>query len=141
MVPVVGGQEISTDNTCRATAALREFFEGGALRELNIYKEALALDIGLLEEGCIQRAGKEERLIQIETYIRDVPVMRRSFGDAMTALLRKPSNLYSIQLRPRAQDSQSRVVNPIFHVNRTNDVAGVSSLIIIQCNSSYLSCS
>jgi hypothetical protein len=34
MVPVVGGQEISTDNTCKATVALREFFDGGALRPL-----------------------------------------------------------------------------------------------------------
>lgn len=28
MVPVVSGQEISTDNTCKATVALREFFDG-----------------------------------------------------------------------------------------------------------------
>ena len=28
MVPIIGGQEISTDNTCKATAVLKEFFDG-----------------------------------------------------------------------------------------------------------------
>lgn len=124
MVPVVGGQEISTDNTCKATVALREFFDGGALRELTAYKEALAFDIGLLEAGDAKRAGKEARLAQIEAYIEAVSAMRLSYGDAMSAFLARPSNLYSIQLRPRAQDSQSRVVNPAFNVNRTNNAAG-----------------
>ena len=125
MVPVVGGQEISTDNTCKATVALSNFFDGGALRELNAYKEALAFDIGLLEAGNAERMGKEVRLAQIEAYIEAVSAMRMSFGDAMTAFLGRPSNLYSTQLRPRAQDSQSRVVNPVFNVNRINNAAGI----------------
>ncbi|HHT0594848.1 TPA: hypothetical protein ACTXXA_003484 [Legionella anisa] len=124
MVPVVGGQEISTDNTCKATVALREFFDGGALRELTAYKEALAFDIGLLEAGDAKRAVKEARLAQIEAYIEAVSAMRLSYVNAMSAFLARPSNLYSIQLRPRAQDSQSRVVNPAFNVNRTNNEAG-----------------
>ena len=124
MVPVVGGQEISTDNTCKATVALKDFFDGGALRELAAYKEALAFDIGLLEAGDAQRADKEARLAQIETYIEAVSAMRLTYGDAMTASLARRSNLYSIQLRPRAQDSQSRVVNPVFHVNRANNAYG-----------------
>ncbi|AMQ26616.1 TPA: hypothetical protein JBF46_00675 [Legionella pneumophila] len=124
MVPVVGGQEISTDNTCQATVALREFFDGGALRELNAYKEALAFDIGLLEAGDAQRAGKEARLAQIEAYIEAILAMRLTYGEAMTAFLGRPSNVYSIQLRPRVQDSQSHVVNPVFTVNRKNDATG-----------------
>ncbi|MFO2970933.1 hypothetical protein SCO12_05630 [Legionella pneumophila serogroup 10] len=124
MVPVVGGQEISTDNTCKATVALRDFFDGGALRELTAYKEALAFDIGLLEAGDAQRVGKEARLAQIEAYIEAVSAMRLSFGEAMTAFLGRPSNLYSIQLRPRAQDSAARVVNPVFNVNRANNAVG-----------------
>ncbi len=124
MTPVVGGQSISTDNTCKATVALREFFDGGALRELTAYKEALAFDIGLLEEGDAQRVAKEERLSQIEVYIKAVSAMRLSYGKAMTSFLGRPSNLYSIQLRPRVQDYLSRVVNPVFNVNRTNNAAG-----------------
>lgn len=124
MVPVVGGQEISTDNTCKATVAMREFFDGGALRELNAYKGALVFDIGLLEAGHAQRIAKEARLAQIEAYLEAVSAMRLSYSDAMTAFLGRPSNLYSIQLRPRMQDSQSRVVNPVFNIERRNDATG-----------------
>ena len=124
MVPVVGGQEISTDNTCKATVALREFFDGGAGRELNAYQDALEFDIPLLEIGNPQRVAKESRLAQIEAYIGAVSAMRQSYGDAMNAFMTKPSNLYGIQLRPRNQDSQSRVVNPAFNIERRNDAAG-----------------
>ena len=127
LVPVVGGQEISTDNTCKATLAFRAFFDGGALRELTAYKEALVSDIQLLrlvEEGHPQRVLKEKRLVQIETYIGAVQAMRDSYGVAIIALMRKPSNLYGIQLRPREQDPVSRVVNPVFNIGRTNDASG-----------------
>ena len=124
MVPVVSGQDISTDNTCKATVALRAFFDGGALRELNAYREALAFDIQLLEVGHPKRPLKEARLAQIEAYIGAVSAMQHGYGDAMTALLTRPCNLYSIQLRPRTQDSQSRVVNPAFNIERGNNAAG-----------------
>ena len=125
MVPVVSGQEISTDNTCKATVALRDFFYGGALRELTAYKNALAFDIALLSVDNPQRVAKEARLAQIEAYIEAVSAMRNSYSDAMTAFLTRPSNLYGIQLRPRTQDSQSRVVNPVFNIERRNNAAGI----------------
>ena len=124
MVPVVSGQEISTDNTCKATVALREFFDGGALRELNAYKDALVFDILLLEEENPQRIAKEARLAQIGAYLEAVQAMQYSHGVAMTALMTRPSNLYSIQLRPRVQDSLSKVVNPAFNIERKNDARG-----------------
>ena len=124
MVPVVSGQEISTDNTCKATVALREFFDGGALRELNAYKDALVFDILLLEEENPQRIAKEARLAQIGAYLEAVQAMQYRHGDAMTALMTRPSNLYSIQLRPRVQDSLSKVVNPAFNIERKNDARG-----------------
>ncbi len=125
LVPVVGGQDISTDNTCKATVALREFFDGEALRELTAYKSALALDIGLLEAGHAQRVAKEARLAQVEAYMEAISAMQHSYGEAMNAFLARPSNLYGIQLRPRVQDSQSRVVNPAFNIERRNNAAGV----------------
>ena len=124
MVPVVSGQEISTDNTCKATVALRDFFDGGALRELNAYKDALVFDILLLEEENPQRIAKEARLAQIGAYLEAVQAMQYRHGDAMTALMTRPSNLYSIQLRPRVQDSLSKVVNPAFNIERKNDARG-----------------
>ena len=124
LVPVVGGQEISTDNTCKATVALREFFDGGALRELTAYKQALMLDIALLESDEAGRESKNARLVQIEAYIKAVSSMRGNFNNAMTSFLQQPSNLYSFQLRPRIQDNFSRVMNPVFNVNRSNDGNG-----------------
>ena len=167
IVPVVSGQEISTDNTCKATVELKEFFDAGAVRELNAYKSALEFDIGLLETGHAERVAKLypfnvkvliflpphpsplphaapggegilrcfkkpvsssemsiERLAQIETYIGAVQAMQQSYGNALNAFLAKPSNLHSIQLRPRAQDSQSEVINPVFNINRKNDANG-----------------
>ncbi len=124
MVPIVGGQDISTDNTCKSTEALRDFFNGGALRELNAYKDALEFDIQLLVVGSPVRALKKERLTQIHAYIKASQAMRHSYGHAMTAFLTRPSNLYGIQLRPRTQDSHSRVVNPTFNIERRDNAAG-----------------
>lgn len=131
MVPVVGGQEISTDNTCRARLALKDFFEGGALQELNAYKDALIFDIALLEAGNPLRIEKEGRLTQIEAYISAASSMQSgsehapmSYNNAINAYLAKPSNLYSIQLRPRYQDSFSIVINPAFSLERKNDATG-----------------
>lgn len=124
LVPVVSGQEISTDNTCKSTAALREFFDGGAERALNAHKNALEFYIALLEDNHPLRADKEARLAQIKTYIKAIPAMRFRYSDAITALMKKPSNLYSVQLRPRIQDPASNVVNPAFTVNRQNNTDG-----------------
>ncbi|KGP63193.1 hypothetical protein EP47_06870 [Legionella norrlandica] len=124
LVPVVGGQEISTDNTCKATAVLKKFFDGGVRRELAIYKKALEFDIALLEQDNPQRVLKEARLAQIEIYIEAVSAMQYSYREAMAAFIERPSNLYSIQLRPHDQDIQSNVVNPTFTIERSNDAQG-----------------
>jgi len=66
LVPIVGGQDISTDNTCKSTVAVDAFFqEDGALRELNAYKAALEFDLQWLDSGHPQKALKESRLNQI----------------------------------------------------------------------------
>ena len=127
LVPIVGGEEISRDNTCKATVELRAFFDGGALSELNKYKSALAFDISVLGVGDPRRIAKEDRLSQIEAYIEAVSAMQFSYGDAISAFQARPSNLYSIQLRPCSQDSQSRVINPVFNIERSNDGEGTPS--------------
>lgn len=123
LVPVVGGQEISTDNTCQSTASLKEFFtEGGALRELNAYKSALEFDLQLLDEGHSETAPKQQRLTQTNAYIEALIAMKgKTPTEIITRLLEAPSNLYSIQLRPRRQDPESRVVKPVFNIDRHND--------------------
>lgn len=118
MVPVVGGQEISTDNTCKSTEALRDFFDGGAIRELTAYKDALVFDIELLKLSALPYKDKEARLAQIVIYISAISAMQQRYRDAISVLMKRPSNLYSVQLRPLIQDSQSKVVNPAFNIER-----------------------
>ena len=120
LVPFVGGQDISTDNTCRSTTELNAFFGGGGVSELEAYKSVLEFHISLLEEGDVRRNTKEERLAQINIYLETVVGMRDGYQATVNAFLSKPSNLYSMQLRPREQDSFSRVVNPVFTINRDN---------------------
>lgn len=47
--------------------------------------------------------------------------MRNNYKDVVNHFLTKPSNLYSMQLRPSVQDPYSRVVDPVFTINRGND--------------------
>lgn len=125
LVPMVGGQEISTDNTCKSTASLDEFFkQGAALRELSAYQSALEFDLQLLDSGHPLKAPKQQRLDQIKEYIKAISAMKGGYLDSITELMQVPSNLYSIQLRPRAQDPESSVVNPVFSMNRGNDDTG-----------------
>jgi len=122
---MVGGQEISTDNTCKSTASLDEFFKREtALHELSTYQSALEFDLQLLDSAHPLKLPKQQRLNQIKEYIKAINAMKEGYSEAIATLLQVPSNLYSIQLRPRAQDPQSRVVNPVFSINRSNDDEG-----------------
>ena len=124
LVPFVGGQDISTDNTCRSTAELNAFFGGGGFNELESYKSVLEFHLSLLEAGDARRVIKEERLAQINIYLESVRSIGGNYQATVNALLDKPSNLYSIHLRPRAQDNYGNVVNPVFTINRSNDSSG-----------------
>ncbi|MDF1826766.1 MAG: hypothetical protein P1U39_00580 [Legionellaceae bacterium] len=124
LVPFVGGQDISTDNTCRSTAELNAFFGGGGFSELESYKSVLEFHISLLDANDARRVIKEERLAQINIYLDAVRSIGNNYQTTVNALLAKPSNLYSIQLRPRAQDNYGNVVNPVFTIERGNDGSG-----------------
>ena len=124
LVPFVGGQDVSTDNTCRSRTELNAFFGGGGVSELEAYKSVLEFHLSLLEERDERRNTKEKRLAQINTYLEAVIGMRDSYPATVNDFLSQPSNLYSIQLRPRVQDPFSNVVNPVFTINRGNDFSG-----------------
>jgi hypothetical protein len=123
LVPFIAGLDVSTDNTCKSDLELNAFFAGGAFNELESYKSTLEFYISLLEGGVHYRA-KKERLDQINRYLEAVVDMRNNYKNTVNNFLNKPSNLYSIQLRPQTQDPYSRVVNPVFTINRGNDRRG-----------------
>ena len=124
LVSFIEGQDISTANTCKVDERLKAFFEGDAVSELESYKSVLEFHISLLGEGDTVRKTKEVRLSQINTYLEAVIAMRNNYMAVMNQFRSQPSNLYSIQLRPRVQDPYSKVVNPVFMINRGNDSRG-----------------
>ena len=124
LVPFVGGQDVSTDNTCRSRTELDAFFGSGGVSELEAYKSVLEFHILLLDGSDGRHNTKKERLGQINIYLEAVISMRDSYQANVNAFISRPSNLYSIQLRPRDQDPMSNVVNPVFTVNRNNDSRG-----------------
>jgi hypothetical protein len=124
LVPFIAGLDVSTDNTCKSDVELRAFFNGGAFNELESYKSTLEFHLSLLKESDEHYPTKKERLNQINTYLETVVSMRANYQAIVESFLSKPSNLYSIQLRPRVQDPMSRVVNPVFTMNRKNDFLG-----------------
>ena len=124
LFPFIAGLDVSTDNTCKADLELKAFFEGGAFNELNSYKSTLEFHLSLLEEGDVHYRAKKERLAQINRYLEAVVGMRNTYKGIINDFLARPSNLYSLQLRPKTQDSYSRVVNPVFTINRGNDSHG-----------------
>ncbi len=123
LVPFIAGQDISTDNTCQSTVELKDFFEGGAYKELMTYKKTLAFYSSLLEDNPLGR-DIDRRCFEVFSYSVAVQAMEENHMLAVENLLKKPSNLYSIQLRPQDQDSYSKVFNPVFTVNRSNDDRG-----------------
>lgn len=124
LVPFIAGLDVSTDNTCKSDLELKAFFEGGAFNELESYKSTLEFHISLSQESDAHYKTKKERLTQINTYLEAVVDLRNSYKAVVNTFLSKPSNLYSIQLRPRVSDPMSRVVNPVFTINRGNDSRG-----------------
>lgn len=124
LVPFIAGMDVSTDNTCKSGVELRAFFEGAAFNELESYKSTLEFHLSLLEENNPHYGEKKERLDQINRYLEAVVSMRDSYKTIVTSFLSKSSNLYSVQLRPSVQDPMSRVVNPVFTINRENNSRG-----------------
>ncbi len=93
LVPLVQGQEISTDNTCKSTAALGEF-KSAALNELNAYKSALEFDLQLLEDDEQPlKVLKEARLLQINAYIHALPAMQEKYSRAISVMMQASANL------------------------------------------------
>jgi hypothetical protein len=121
---IEGTEEISTANTCRADEQRKVFFGGGAVGELERYKQILEIHILLLKEGDAQRQAKEARLAQVNRYLAALIDMRNNYEQVVDRFRSHPSNVYNIQLRPIAQDTLSKVLKPVFTMNRSNDSWG-----------------
>ncbi len=139
LVPIVGGQEISTDNTCQSRASLKRFFRSDdhinnqGFQELTRYRDALRSDCramaGFFHPDHPEREAKLERLAQINSYIHAFEAFSQEnlgasfvgqgpIETAIRAVLRARSNLFSMHLRPEVPDSYGHVESPVFSLNR-----------------------
>lgn len=138
LVPIVGGTEIGTDNTCQSVIAQQRCFgknaganleRSSALDELRRYLRALQFDISILEETPLKRQ-KQERADQIAIYIQTLQVIQsrselNALGGAYPAypepvqeILSRRTNFFSMVLHPQSPDGFLRSVNPVFSVDR-----------------------
>lgn len=144
LMPIMSGTEIGLDNTCKSLYSLQEFFglagadkQKSALGVLSYYKAVLAFGLKYMSASA-EKTAKAHRLFQIDTYLdilrqvqedtritnclmRNLPVYPEPLVHLMQSV---GSNLHSIILRPRVQDSYLRitVIRPTFSANHNQIV-------------------
>ncbi|MDF1645689.1 MAG: hypothetical protein P1U61_01730 [Legionellaceae bacterium] len=143
LLPIVGGLEIGTDNTCQSAVALKAFFgkyasadknKDDALHILTRYKQALEYDIAIIPESGRLKASKQSRLEQIKQYISTLKTIgsAREFDSlylsdpkypkSVETVIQSAGNLYGMVLRPgEGLDTHLRTVKPIFSLHRGKD--------------------
>lgn len=142
LLPLVTGETIGLDNTCKTQFELERFFglktdasrqgpPNSAKEILVNYKKALEHDIAVLTpidpQGSLI-STKRVRLNQITSYITLLQAIEPEWQEAlrtepklpepMLQLLNAKTNCLSIQLSPKDEDRLIRTNNPIFSVAR-----------------------
>lgn len=121
-VPIYEGHEISTNNTCQRRVAYETFFDKyAAIIELRKYKQVLEFELQYMEDGHPLKIAKQERLIQINTYLKALCEIGDLYSLALSELKKSSSNLYGIMLKPEKIDRCTGVTNPVFSVNRCSE--------------------
>lgn len=146
LMPVMSGTEIGLDNTCKSVYSLLEFFcllganqQSAASMILKNYQEGLAFDIKY-HPNSEQKALKEQRLVQINMYLRLLQQVQQeeqitnplklifpTYPAALESLMQaSEANLHSVILRPEEQDVQLRTtaISPVFSAHHDTMVNG-----------------
>lgn len=147
MMPLVGGEEIGLDNTCKTAMEIRNFFFGreiSAETSLLAYKQALEKDIQKIEAQQSNHPDthqdllltKRQRFIQIQRYLELIDVIKKEYetrqGElyklanksipklptATQELIKDSPNAGAIKLSPHDPDSYTRFDNPLFNLKR-----------------------
>ncbi|MDF1758242.1 MAG: hypothetical protein P1U74_08100 [Legionellaceae bacterium] len=143
LLPIVGGVDISTDNTCKSALSLKTFFgkyasasknKDSALNTLIRYKEALERDIAVLPDEHHAKNSKKDRLVQIKKYINVLNAIQNDhefdglyksdpkYPKSIASVIQTSGNLYSMILRPGVGlDTHTHTVKPTFSVKRGID--------------------
>ena len=150
--PITGGDLIGTDNTCKTAYEAKTFWgkkhnsqttKDSALHSLQAMHRDLEADIAWLTDLGGQRGiitEKNQRLAQVRHYIQriqhwqsnqDIMQLQQAYPLLPTAVLRElgsAGNAHAMLLRPRTQDSYTRLGRYHFSVERVGDSALHSAL-------------
>lgn len=140
LLPVVPGDTIGTDNTCKTMEELKQFFglknrEKSAINILEGYKQTLINDIALLNKLDLASdllVNKNKRLEQVNSHLIILKHIEKDFKNLLVSseegyralplqikyLLQKRTNWLSMQLSPEKPDYILRTENPIFSLER-----------------------
>lgn len=134
MMPLVGGATISTDNTCKAVMALRDFLMGkegvSALDELQAYEKGLETDLCILAKDTPIYKAKSERLTQTQDYMTALKAFAKKenlscltktfpvYPKSVQKLQEKSQGLHSILLAPTNIDKWTRFSKYEFSLER-----------------------
>lgn len=142
LVPIVGGVEIATDNTCKSLTTLKDFFgknasknlnQSSAMNSLQSYKKALEHDLVMLSPEHPLSIAKQERLNQINQYIKTLTAIeskqeieglrlpKPEYPNVFKKLIEEQTNLYSILLHASGLNPTLRAINPVFTVERSGE--------------------
>jgi hypothetical protein len=142
LLPLVGGDEVASDNTCKTGIELHTFFFGNpnALAQLQTYQKALEQDINAIQEQRELQPGaysalmndKKERLRQIKQYAELIENLTKrpdiikdltstsfpTIPSGAHKLLKEATNAFSIRLSTLYQDTYLRFESPLFSLER-----------------------
>lgn len=156
LLPVVGGTDIGTDNTCSSAKSLKEFFglQPGqdALSELQQYKAALEHDITMLRRPSEIKKKKQHRLDQINAYIkalqpivdapqqflRNLALEEPKYPEWLEPLIAERSNFFSMLIRPAEMHGAVRAINPVFSLRREDTCRQVGDGFAYDIGSRFL---
>ncbi|OGT49856.1 MAG: hypothetical protein A3F17_04290 [Gammaproteobacteria bacterium RIFCSPHIGHO2_12_FULL_41_15] len=142
-MPMVGGNSIALETTCRAVSELAIFWgkkqehaRPSCLKSLERYRDDLRFDISKLamnaEANSALRRSKTQRLEQIENYIALIRQLKDAqdlsavssgmchYPASVLRLLDKKSNVLSMKLSPRFEDNFTNVSSPAYRATRND---------------------
>mmetsp|Transcript_111195 Transcript_111195/g.313805 ORF Transcript_111195/g.313805 Transcript_111195/m.313805 type:complete len:836 (-) Transcript_111195:178-2685(-) len=155
MMPLTGGQEIGTDNTCKSVVEVQKFFgkhaqaaetKDSACHYLRCYLQGLEFDLeffttlGIDDHPAITK--KRERKGQIEAYIQmletwaNIPDVNQAlqgsypkYPQRIGELIKQADNLQGMLLCPASVDTYVRQPSYTFHLKRAGEAVFQKKLV------------
>lgn len=135
LLPIVGGETIGLDNTCKMAMELKNFLFGSdrkpsAYHQLQQYEQALEHDLEALPDSSLLHVEKEKRLQQIRLYLYFLKITDKEgnyselegryikYPQAVNRILQRQNNCLAMRLSPQEPDEWTAISNPVFKLKR-----------------------